>query len=279
MPHKSRWNIFPVSIALSLSFVTSPAIAADEDEAETFYGRIGYLYTATDTKIRLDDPNNANRGTELDFERDLKFSKGSSIFEADLGINFSDNFAFEMQYFDLDRRTSATLARTITVEDRVFDVNARVDANFGSTVYHGRAVWRVGDWDNGELALMLGLHATRFRVGIEGQARVGTNPGQFTTIVRKKLAPLPTLGARAKLEVAPYIYLFGQGEIFSLKIDNVKGTLVDVEGGLVWEFSDNVGIGVSLRHLDYGLKVERENLLGSIDYRLSGPSVFLTAEF
>lgn len=51
---------------------------------------------------------------------------------------------------------------------------------------------------------------------------------------------------------------------------------MDAEAGVIWQFSRNVGVDASYRFLDYGLDVADTDLVGSVDYTLSGPTAFIT---
>lgn len=252
---------------------------AETGENGSVYGRVGVYFTGSDTIVRLDDPSTEAPGTRLDFENDLDFNKGSSVFEADLGVRLSDSWAIEFQYLSLDRRSSSIIDKTIEVDGEVFDVNAQIDSRFKSTVYHGKVVWQVADWDSGNFALTAGLHATDFAIILEGEAEAAGGGTKFVKVSEKALAPLPTLGARAQFDLTSDLRLFVQGEIFKLKIDNVKGDLIDAEAGLVWQISNNIGLGLSYRYLDYGLDIKQDNLLGSLDYTLSGPMGFVAFRF
>ena len=266
------------------AFIATPAMAQDEDqdqEKPTVYGRIGTFFPTSETVLRIDDLDTQAPGTEIDFPNDLGFGRSSTIFEADVGFNISDNWAIEFEYFSVDRSSTATLDRRIVVEGNVFDANAQVTAGFESTLYHLRGLYRAADWDNGkgELQLSLGLHATDFRVTFEGEASVNDLQTEFVTVDAAQIAPLPTIGARVSQSLAPGISVFVQGEIFDLKVGDYDGRLVDGELGVTWDFAPNVGIGGSWRVVDYSLQVTGDELAGRIDYQLSGPAIFATFRF
>ena len=50
---------------------------------------------------------------------------------------------------------------------------------------------------------------------------------------------------------------------------------MDAEAGVIWQFSKKVDVDASYRFLDYGLDVADTDLVGSVDYTLSGPMAFI----
>ena len=46
-----------------------------------------------------------------------------------------------------------------------------------------------------------------------------------------------------------------------------------------YRFTENFGIGVGYRYVDYDLDVERDTYVASFDYKFWGPSVFLELGF
>jgi hypothetical protein len=256
----------------------SPVIAA-EDDRNTIYGRGGFFYSGSDTRVRLDDPNTEARGAELDLEGDLDFETGGSVLQGEIGVRLSNSWAVEFGYFELSRFSNAFVGRTIKVEDKTFPVNSELTGGFGSAVHQGKVVWRVADWEDGDFSLSLGIHATDFKISLAGEAEAPGGGTRFASISKTKLAPLPTIGAIARFDIASDVEFFVEGEVFALEVKNVRGSLVDAESGLRWNFSDHIGVGGSFRLLHYRVNVDADDILGSINYSMVGPMTFVTFQF
>jgi hypothetical protein len=269
-------NVIAFAAAAAACFVATPSTAQSGDG--DIYGRVGVYFTGSDTRIRLDDLATADPGSEIKFEKDLNLDNDSTTLRGEVGVRLSDHWALEFQYVRLRRTSTANIDRTIVVEDKVFDLNASIEGGFRSSIYHGRAVWTVADWENGNIDLSLGLHATNFAISIAGEVQ-SANGLEFASIERKQLAPLPTIGARVNFSAAPDIRLFARTEIFGLKINEFDGRLLDAEAGVVWDFSNNIGVGASWYIVDYSLDVTKNDLRGSVDYTMSGPMIFATFAF
>lgn len=273
---RSEMMIFGAA-AVSLA-VASPAVA--QDDTTGIYGRVGILIANSDTMIRIDSPTLGGPGTEIDLEGDLGARKNRTLFDATIGARISDDWAVEFEYFRFSRGQTVSLERAITVEDTVYDVNAELESSFSSTLYKVDARWTPVQWENGgELGFSLGLHATNFSLGLAGTGTVNGSPVQSATVAKSKLAPLPTIGVRAKTGIAPDVQLYARGQLFALKIDNVKGSLVDAEFGANWSISRNFGLAASYRILRYRLNVDRTNFNGRIQYDLQGPMLAATFSF
>jgi hypothetical protein len=59
----------------------------------------------------------------------------------------------------------------------------------------------------GQLAHSLGLHTTDFAISMEGEAEAPSGT-ESVAIAKKKLAPLPTIGAKVQFDVTPDVKLF-----------------------------------------------------------------------
>jgi hypothetical protein len=240
-----------------------------------FYARFGTLYAHADTVARLDLPRLGISGTLVDFERDLGLGGNSWIPTGEIGYRFNPAWRIELEYLQIDRTNSRSLSRSLQVEEWEFEAGARVAGRFASTLYNLAVHWTPLSAPNHVLSLSLGAHLTDFKLGLSGEARFGENVA-FREVLKQKLAPLPTIGANGRVTVAPDLMLVGGIEVFFLETRGYRGQLVDAEAGFLWQATSRLGIGASIRVLDYNLRVQRTEWVGRIIHYLKGPSVYLT---
>ncbi len=261
-----------------LAGLLAPAPALAELPRSKFYGRIGALAANADTRVRIDVPGIGASGTLIDFERDLGLKDREWLPAGEVGILLGKNWRAEFEFWTIDRRNSASIERSITVEDLTFDAGASVADRFASTLYNVDLHWMPINKPNAELGFSFGLHMTDFRLSLEGEASLGQTVG-FRQVAKSQLAPLPTLGTNGRIRIAPDVMLIGQFEIFALEVGDYRGRLIDAEAGITWKVARHIGIGASIRTLDYSLRVNRDRWKGRVDYDLTGPSLFLTYGF
>ena len=117
------------------------AHANEVDGDPRFWVEAGIYLPDADTQIQLSQPDSDN-GTVLSLDDDLGFKTGVESFDLTLGAKLDDDFFIEGSIFALDRSSTLTLSEAIEVEDVVYDVGARIDADFSSEIF--RITWATG---------------------------------------------------------------------------------------------------------------------------------------
>jgi hypothetical protein len=260
----------------SVLAIGAPASAQRFDDTVSI--RVEAFFAGIDSFLQVGNAS-GSIGTGIDFEDELGMDGSQSLPALEVGWRINDDWVLQGQYYTVRRRTEAVIDREIVVDDTVFPVNARVGAGFDSDVYRFTINNLVFQRDRLELGLGVGLHATDFRVFVEGEGRVGDNPARFTREGRSIFAPLPTIGAIGQWEPARRFTLFGRVDWLSLTIGDYRGRLINAEASASYSFHRNADIGVSYRAVDYELNVRKPDWRGDVRYRFTGPSIFVRAGF
>lgn len=269
----NRWFIIIVSVLL----LAAPAAMAELAQ-DRFFVRAGAFHADIDSKVRLDVPRLGISGALLDMENDIGLRQEAWALFGTIGYRFNPAWRVEFAYLQIDRSGGRSVTRTLQVEDLQFEVGARIDGSFVSNLYNLDLHWTPISAPTYDLGFSLGFHITDFQLGLRGEAKLG-NSLAFRSVTKEQLAPLPTLGTSGRILIAKNLTLTGAVEIFALDSDGYKGRLVDAEAGLLWQATPNMGIGASVRTLQYKLKVTRERWTGRINYDLTGPTLFATFGF
>jgi hypothetical protein len=247
---------------------------------DKYWAQIAGYYTKIDTKVRVSPASNPNGGTQIDLEDDLNFDNDEILPSFSAGARLGSGFQVALDYYALNRDSTATLARDITINDVTYPVNASVTGSFKTNIYRFTLGWAFIRKDNFELGAAIGLHATDISFGIEGQGT--TSGGTSVTLQRREqnvLAPLPTVGVFTTFNVAPKLTLGARIDYLSLSIDNYDGRLINTQASLAYRFTRNFGVGVMYRYVDYRLDVEKRDYVGRFAYNFKGPAIFLEAGF
>ncbi|TMJ19420.1 MAG: hypothetical protein E6G92_06460 [Alphaproteobacteria bacterium] len=258
-------------------FAASPAGA--QALQDRFWLQASAYYPKIDTDVRLAPASNPDGGTEIDLEGDFGLDDREILPAINAGARIGGRFSIIADYYRLDRNTTATINRAITVENVTYPVNASVTAGFGSDVYRLSIGYAFLRRDNAELGASIGLHATDFSISLQGQGTVGTAP--ISNQVRRHdfLAPMPTIGLFGTWEIAPRLTLGGRIDWLSLGLGDYDGRLFNTQASLSYRFARNFGAGIMFRYVDYRVDVEKPNYNGRFTYSFAGPAAFIEVGF
>jgi len=254
---------------------SSAALAQRADDR--FFLKGGAFISELNSNLRIDS-NTGAIGTEISFEKDLGLG-GSSVGPYALaGWRFAKNFRFEFEYFTLERNATATIDREIRFGETVYPVNGSVTSGLFTDVYRFSIGWSFLHGDNYELGANLGFYLNDFGAFIEGQGTIeGVGGATLSREQRDQLVPLPTLGVYGRYDINKVWSLNARVDYFSVKIDQYKGSIIDVSGGVSARVTKNIGIGADFRYVDYGLSATATDFTGQVNYNFYGP--FLYVEF
>lgn len=252
----------------------APLSAQEIDPDPRFWAEAGVYFPNTETTVTLSLPD-SDTGTEISLEDDLGFDTGVDSFDLTIGAKIDDDFFIEASFFDLDRTTSFTLDRTITVEDAVFDVGAAIGSEFSSQIYRVTIGYKIVSNPEWDLSVALGAHLTDFTFGIAGAASV--NGAGVSGVERGQdfLAPLPTIVGQAKFRPIKWLELRGRADYLDLTIDQYNGRLVNLEASATAAVTNNIAVGAAYRYTNYRLDIDATRFDGRIEYEFDGPRVFL----
>jgi hypothetical protein len=271
-PRSSLLKISAVSAALLL-----PATGAwAERPTDQYWLQLQGYRPSIESTARADALATNRPGTEFSFESDLGMADSKTLPSALLGMRFFDNWRLEFEYYSLKRNATKTLGRQIVWDDTVFDIAAELRSDFDSSIYRLTTGYSFLKTPTAEFGASLGLHVTDFRVALAASSNIG---GPISSEAKDALAPLPTLGLYGGYAFSPAFGVRGRADLLSFKYQDYDGKLVNVELALDWRFSQNFGVGIGYRYVDYQLDVTKPRWNGQLKYKFSGPVLFLEAAF
>ncbi len=94
-----------------------------------------------DTDIRVDAAATSGSGTEIDLEDDLGFDDKEILPAIFGGARLGSGFSIAGEYYSLNRDTTVTLARNITVEDVTYPTAASITGGFDTDIYRPTIGW------------------------------------------------------------------------------------------------------------------------------------------
>lgn len=266
-------------VLLGSAMYCSSASAQDRGLLDDrFVVSLGTYFVSTDTEIALNG-SAGQIGTIIDLERDTGMDD-SNRFRVDglWRINGGRHHVRAM-YFDVNRDGSRQIDRQLVVGDTVYPVNATVGASFEAKIFEVAYEYAFVRRDALEVAGSIGAHALSFDFGISGNGLVNGQPVSGAAESGDTNAPLPVLGLRAMWRFADEWYLDAQGQWFSVKLDDIDGSISDLRLGVTWMFSEHVGAGVGWNRFTIDVDASKNSFDGTFDWRYQGAQVFLTGSF
>ena len=91
--------------------------------------------------------------------------------------------------------------------------------------------------------------------------------------------PAPTVGLYGNYRLNTRWELNGRVDLFKLNIGDYDGRLVNLQANALYRVTPNVGVGLGWRYHDLRVDADARNFSGEINYRMSGPQLFLQAGF
>ena len=186
-------------------------------------------------------------------------------------LRLGERWRIEGEYFALNRSGSRAINKTINWGGNTYPIGITVNSEFDSDIYRLSAGYSFIKSTEAELGVALGLHVTDFTMSLAG-ANVARRTGDA-------LAPLPTIGFYGSYAFTPRWLLSGRVDIFSFSYNEFDGSLVNAVAAVDYRFTRNFGIGLGYRYVDYDLDVTKSSFSGAVQYRFSGPVLYLVGSF
>lgn len=230
-----------------------------------------------DSGLRLDDTDSVLRGTPLDGENDFGLADSKTVPALLLGGRLSDRWRAEFEYFALNRSARATTDGLRFGEGQFV---ADIDTRMRTRTYRLSAGYSFLRQPDREAGVLVGAHVTDALLSVRGAAVVDGQPVGAFTERRSETVPAPTVGLYGSYRPGAGRWeLNGRIDLFKLNIGDYDGRLVNVQANAMYRVTPNVGLGVGWRYHDLRVDADARNFSGEIDYRMSGPQVFLQAGF
>jgi hypothetical protein len=242
---------------------------------EKYSFSLGGYFMDTRTQVRVDDAE-SDRGTEVDFEKDLGFGDNDELLRFEANWVFKGRHQLGVGYFDLNRTSTRTLDREIEWGDETFPVSAEVDGLINmKALDFGYTYWLMVR-ERSAFGLSFGIQY----LGLDADAALSEDQLQASADLAVD-APVPLLGFEWRHSLGSKFLFKGGGKaVYVENLDDIKKARI-FSGYLALEHRtfEHAGVGLAFRSLDYRIDVERRLVAGRFGYRLAGAELYLTARF
>jgi hypothetical protein len=262
-----RYRFSQASLAVAAALLLCPPAALAKDDFVTL--DLGaYLFKSRDN-ISVGGPS--LRGTEFRFEREGT-PDNDTVLRLDGTIRPFERHRLRFMWLDSTRQGDALTDRSINFRDVTYNLGTRVNSSFRLQQTELDYMYSFMKTDELELALSVGLHATKM------VARM-TAPAINLEREAQANGPLPMVGLAVNYKPHEKWELLGHVYGMSAKIKDYNGTALAYRLGARYFFTDHIGVGLAWAGIKYNLDFTRPSWLGSLDASHSGGQLFLTFRY
>lgn len=205
-------------------------------------------------------------GTKVDFDDDLNFDDSEELF-AEMALNLG-NFRLAAGYLPINFSGRSNLSQTIIFNGKPFLVNSDVKSSVDMDIYDLGLTWNVLNIDDLPVRVQLGPELS-VKVVDADVSMVDHTTGLSES--DSQTAPVPTLGARARIGLSDWVALVGR--VGYMEYDG--NSFLDVDGQIEFSPIPLIGVFAGYRYLD--LDIDESGLF--IDATLDGPYAGVLARF
>jgi len=287
-----RKSIF---LAILLSLLTGLALPAVAQEKvnyinfnDTVRVYVGGFAPTLSSEITINGENVTP--PPIDIEEVLGVSDGESVVWGGVQWTISQRNSIELEFFQLNRNGFIDLIpEPIEVGDLIIESGTITSAfDIGvSRLTYGFSLMRS---ERMNLQLKAGLHIADMSVGLQlmgavcdvglGQMPPGC-PGAQTPPLESEdvTAPLPHFGVSYSYALSEKIAARFQVIGFAIEINNIDGSLVELDADIDWKPWRHFGFGLGLRYFNANVESNGSGLNGEFDLEYYGPAVYLSGSF
>jgi len=240
-------------LTAGLALLSGPALA---DEIVSL--KAGFLKLSPEGDFAVSSSSLV--GTAVSLDNDLGFDDSEEYFVE--GAVQLGPFRLGASYTPIEFSGQGTLSRTINFNGRTFDAAAQSASDVSIDLLDANLTWYLINLDDLPVRLQIGPELSVKYVQAD-LSITGSSGGLAVTETETAEAPIPTLGARARIGLSDFVGLVGR--VGYLEVD--QNHFLDADAQI--EFSPIPMLGIFAGYRYFDLKVDESDVL--IDATFKGP--------
>ena len=274
-------------------FASSSLLAAETSDTDStnkswgmdkYYLRIGaFIPLASRTQVRAD--TNYFLSATIDTEKTLGQDRPDITPRIEAYWRYHPNHSLGFTYYKLDQNGSKIIEEELVFDEETTFLAGEVNSYLNQETLKLDYTYSFYRTNKVELGLSAGLHITEFDFGISGEANtfepdgtpIGT--GVFAKTGVDVTALLPVVGFKLNYNFTPRTRLLYKTDIFALRFDKYKGSLVDTGIMVEYQAWKHVGIGGGLNSIQIQAESDEDNGTVGFQNRVLGAQLYLTLNY
>jgi hypothetical protein len=245
---------------------------------------LGIFRSDQDTRIRVDSKG-SGLGTDIDLEDDLGLDDVLNfVVRGGFAWRFQPRHTFSVEYYGFRRDSSSTAQSDFNWEDISVQAGALVDTSLDIDILETHYEYSLIRRSKHDFRASVGLFWTRINAELsaagEGQVSVLGEPvsGEATASAAA-LAPLPVLGLAYDWEFVHSWYLTSSANWFGISLGGISGRLINWDLGVKYQSPWPLSVGLNYTSYSFDLDIDSDDWQGALEWKFSGPQLFLGATF
>jgi hypothetical protein len=262
-----RWFTPLVGIVLFLSLSVDPSAAADtakDKPWEKFSFNGGLFASRSVTDVRF----GSGLGVDINLEEALGMEAETQVFRLESYWRFTKNrkHRADISWFSLQRTAYKKLTDDITIkppnEDEItIGAGTEVSSKYNMDIFQLNYSYSFIQDDRLDLAGVAGLFIMPISLGLDVTGLIDGQADQSFT------APLPALGLRLDILIAPKWYFRGNTQLFYIQYEEYKGSLLNTRTALEYNPWKHVGLGLGVDALNMSVQADDQQSIPGLDLR------------
>lgn len=282
-----------IACSILTTLAASPSVLAyDEDNWFNKPWRIygGVFYANVDSTLRINDAV-TGIGVDIDVEDLLGVEDSKVTGWGGASWQFARRHSVEFEFFALNRSDGITdtFSPPIEIEGIAIEsasVSTSYDTNVSRLTYGFSAIRT----ERSNLRLLAGLHVASMEAVVQASGNICTPdttpsvppgcPVVSDQVARESVtAPLPHIGVGWAYSLSPQWALSFGAMGFAIELDNIDGSIIELDADVGWHPWENFGFGLGLRYFKADVESSGSDLNGKFEFEYVGPTLFVQAMF
>ncbi|GAA4301531.1 hypothetical protein [Aestuariibaculum suncheonense] len=258
-------------VLMAQDSIASPSLQKNIPDWYTnkFEFHLGAFFPLNNTQVRVGS-NNSGKGTLLDLEDNLGFSKYTTSFFGTASWQVSKRSRFDLNYFYLSRSTRYTIDKDIVFGENTYHADAEIEAFFNTQILRFSYGYAIIYKPKYQIGALIGTHVLFGDIGLRAETNIGSGE------IKDNLdftAPLPDIGIWNKFLITKKLGLYSNVNYLSLKINNIQGRILSYNAALSYNLIPKVNLNLGYTGLNFRVDIEKEKLNGFLKWGYNGPTI------
>lgn len=280
----------PTLALLGLSLCSSMALANDDPTSELaedqFLFSVGAFYANSDSYMQVTNPTDGGI-FPLDFEDDLFLTEKQFLPFFEFQWSFNDRHHLYVDWKSLHRKADTPYVEKSWIftnpdddKEYIVEAGAQLSTTLNIDILRLGYGYDLFQGDNYTLGVSVGLHTMFIETAFEGTIGIcGSSPLQQSdcenVVATPKVvdtsvtAPLPDFGLYGTFEFMPGWTLGAHAQYFSLKYNDVKGSLVDIKASVDAIICENFLLSFGYNYYEVDVDYKKTTAADSPDFHIA----------
>jgi len=241
---------------------------------ERFGVSAGLFVPISNTRVEVGNKD-GTFGTAIDLEDDLGFNQSTIAFLGGLEWRASRRSKFELNYFQLNRKSTHTLEKDIEFKDTTYHTNTSLGVTTKGAIFQFSYSYAIFLNPRYEAGVAGGVHIVGSKFGMSLASTVAGTINKETDF--DFTAPLPDLGIWGGYAINKRWAVKGAFNYLALTIGDYRGRVLSYNAGVMYGILKNLNASLVYAGLNIKVDVTKDHFNGDFKWGYNGPA--LTANY